>query len=111
VMLWKTIELSTLGWITLAAVVEAPALSLIRIGGLGNLAAAALIFAFGVVPLLSVTVQYEGIGMVNFLWNIVSTILMFMIGIFFFKEKIASLQVLGVILALLGLGLVVLSKE
>lgn len=110
-MPWQTIELHTLGWIALAALVEAPALSLIRMGGIGNLTAAGLIFAFGVVPLLSVTVQYEGIGMVNFLWNILSTILMFMIGIFFFKEKIASLQVVGVILTLLGLGLVVLSKE
>lgn len=105
------LQLKTLGWIALASLVEAPALTLIQKGGLVNLVGASLIFAFGVVPLLSITLQYEGIGIVNFLWNILSTILMFCIGIFFFKEKIASLQVVGIILAMLGLGLVVLSKE
>jgi multidrug transporter EmrE-like cation transporter len=110
-MTWQTIELRTLGWIVLASLVEAPALTLLQTGGLVNLVGASLIFAFGVVPLLSITLQYEGIGLVNFLWNILSTILMFGIGIFFFKEKIASLQVVGVILAMLGLGLVVISKE
>lgn len=106
-----TINPSTLGWIVLAALVEAPALTLLQTGGLVNIAIASLIFAFGVVPLLSITLKYEGIGLVNFLWNILSTILMFCIGTFFFKEKIASLQVVGVMLAMLGLGLVVLSKE
>lgn len=106
-----TIKASTIAWIILAALIEAPALTLLQMGGLVNLAAASIIFAFGVVPLLSIALQYEGIGIINFLWNILSTILMFGIGIFFFKEKIASLQVVGVILAMLGLGLVVLSKE
>lgn len=110
-MTLQTIQLKTLGWIALASLVEAPALTLLQAGGLVNLVGASLIFAFGVVPLLSITLQYEGIGIVNFLWNILSTILMFCIGIFFFKEKIASLQVVGIILAMLGLGLVVLSKE
>lgn len=103
-------ELIPLGWVTLAALVEAPALTLLRMGGLPNMIAAGAIFALAVVPLLTKALQYEGIGIVNFFWNILSTILMFMIGIFFFKEKVANIQIVGIILSLLGLGLVVLSK-
>jgi multidrug transporter EmrE-like cation transporter len=105
------IELIALGWVTLVSIVEAPALTLLRMGGNKNLVLASLIYAVGVVPLLSAALQYEGIGIVNFFWNILSTISMFTIGIFIFKEKISHLQCIGVILCLLGLGLVVVSKE
>jgi multidrug transporter EmrE-like cation transporter len=110
-MALQTIELSTLVLITLLTLVEVPALTLLRIGGIAHLAVASLIFALGVVPLLSIALQYEGIGIVNFFWNIQSTILMFAVGILFFKEKVSTLQMLGVLISLLGMGLVVLSKE
>jgi multidrug transporter EmrE-like cation transporter len=103
-------ELIPLGWVILAALVEAPALTLLRVGGVHNMIGAGAIFAFCVVPLLTKALQYEGIGLVNFFWNILSTTLMFTIGIFFFKEKVANLQIVGVILSLVGLGLIVLSK-
>ena len=103
-------ELTAISWVTLAALIEAVALTLLRLGGLTNMLGASAIFAFGVVPLLSIALQYEGIGMVNFFWNMMSTILMFTIGIFLFKEKVAHLQIVGVLLSLFGLGLVVLSK-
>jgi len=108
---WHTIELTTLAWITLVTLIEAPALALLRMGGPVNIATSSLLFALCVVPLLSIIVQYEGIGVVNFLWNIQSTILMFVIGIFMFKEKVSPLQGMGVILSLLGMSLVVMSKE
>ena len=105
------IEVFALAWVTLVSLVEAPALTLLRMGGSKHIVLASLIYAVGVVPLLSIALQYEGIGIVNFFWNILSTILMFAIGIFMFKEKISHLQGMGVILSLLGLGLVVISKE
>jgi multidrug transporter EmrE-like cation transporter len=100
-----------MAWITLLTLAEVPALTLLRMGGIDRIALAGLIFAFAVVPLLSIALQYEGIGIVNFFWNIQSTILMFAVGVFLFKEKVAPLQIVGVILSLLGMGLVVLSKE
>lgn len=103
-------ELTAISWVTLAALIESIALTLLRIGGIANMLGASAIFAFGVVPLLSIALEYEGIGMVNFFWNMMSTILMFIIGILLFKEKVAHLQIVGVILSLFGLGLVVLSK-
>lgn len=110
-MVWHTIELTTIAWITLLTLVEAPALTLLRMGSIEHIISASLIFAFAVVPLLSIALQYEGIGIVNFFWNIQSTILMFVIGILFFKERISMLQLFGVALSLLGMGIVVLSKE
>jgi multidrug transporter EmrE-like cation transporter len=110
-MVWHTIELTTIAWITLLTLVEAPALTLLRMGSIEHIVIAALIFAFAVVPLLSIALQYEGIGVVNFFWNIQSTILMFVIGIIVFKERHSMLQLFGVILSLIGMGIVILSKE
>ena len=102
---------AAIGWVSLATIVESSALSLLRMGSPLQTAGASLIFAVGVVPLLSMAVKYEGIGMVNFFWNILSTIIMFAIGAIFFKEKIAHLQLIGIILSLLGLGLVISAEK
>ena len=110
-MVAYTMELIALSWVTLVSLVEAPALTLLRMGGMQRIAIASIVYALGVVPLLSVALQYEGIGIVNFFWNILSTILMFAIGIVVFKEKISALKMIGVVLSLLGLGLVLLSNE
>jgi multidrug transporter EmrE-like cation transporter len=107
----STIEMIALTWITIASLVEVPALTLLRMGGIVNISLASIIFALGVVPVLSIALQYEGIGLVNFLWNILSTIIMLVIGIFFFKEKVSVLQLIGVLLSLLGMSLVVVSRE
>ena len=98
-------------WMTLLSSVEAVALTLLRMGGTQKVIIAALIYGLGVVPLLVKTLEYEGIGMVNFLWNIFSTILMFIIGIYIFKEKINYLQIIGILVSFLGIGIVLLSPE
>jgi len=110
-MTMQTINLTTFIFITLLTLVEVPALTLLRMGGMVNIFIASLLFALGVVPLLSVALQYEGIGLVNFFWNIQSTIIMLAVGIVFFKEKISTLQMLGIAISLLGMSMVVLSKE
>ena len=99
------------GWVTLVTFVESSALTLLRMGGTKQLLGARLIYGLGVIPLLSKSLQYEGIGMVNFFWNVLSTIIMFAIGIFFFKEKVANLQLIGIIFSLLGLALVLISDN
>ncbi len=96
---------------TLTAGVEAFGLYFIRLGGFDSLLKASAIFAAGVVPLLRYAVSFEGIGMVNFLWNVVSTLLGFAIGIFLFKEKIKNTQIIGVVVSLLGLGILMMSPE
>jgi multidrug transporter EmrE-like cation transporter len=95
----------------LLTLIESVTLTLLRIGGTWQTVAASAIYALGVVPLLTKTLEYEGIGMVNFVWNLFSTILMFVIGMYSFAEKITGLKTIGVILSLAGLGLIIMSDE
>ena len=57
--------------------------------------------------LLYKMMTYEGVGMVNFLWNIFSTMSGFIIGIMIFKEKVNNLQWAGVALGILAFGLII----
>lgn len=68
-----------------------------------------LIYGLTIPPLLYKMLAYEGIGMINFFWNIFSTLSGFMIGILLFSEVVTNLQWIGIILSMLGIGLVTLS--
>lgn len=57
------------------------------------------------------SLQYEGLGTVNFFWNVASTLSAFAIGAFFFKEKVTSWKMMGVTLSLLGLGMILMSDK
>lgn len=107
--------LGAMSWMSVLSGIEAVALTLLRMEEkrtqLYRIIGAASIYALAVVPLLVKTLEYEGIGMVNFLWNVFSTIIMFAIGIYVFGEKIAGLQLIGIILSLGGLGLILMADS
>ena len=65
-------------------------------------------YAAGAVPLLAFATKYEGIGISNFLWNVLSTLIGFGIGIYFYKEKIRNMQIMGVIVSLVGVAMILL---
>lgn len=67
---------------------------------------ACLIYGLLVPYFLYRLLTYQGIGMVNFLWNIFSTIAGFVIGIYLFKEQIGNLQWIGVALGFLAFILI-----
>jgi drug/metabolite transporter (DMT)-like permease len=54
---------------------------------------------------------YEGVGMVNFLWNIFSTISGFIIGIWLFQEKVNNVQWAGVFLGVLAFALIIFGDQ
>jgi multidrug transporter EmrE-like cation transporter len=99
------------GWVFLCGIVEIFTLTLLRVGGLRNIISASFLFALGVVPLLTHALKYEGIGIVNFMWNVMTTISMFAIGIYMFKEKVQNLQLVGAGISLVGLALILLAPE
>ena len=99
------------GIITTVSIVEAFALYFIRLGGFLNVSIASIIYAVGTVPLLALATKYEGIGLTNFLWNILSTLFGFGIGILMFREKIRNLQIMGVLVSLLGVGMILLDPD
>ena len=100
--------LSAFPWILLSSIVEAGALTILRIGGSWNIIYAAIIFAVAVVPLLSKALEWQGIGMVNFIWNVFSTVFMFLIGYFYFSEKLTYLKLVGISCAFFGIGILLL---
>ena len=64
------------------------------------------------VPLLLLkATTYEGIGIVNFFWNVFSTIMGFIIGMYLFGEKVNNIQWLGVIVSIVGMALILLSEK
>jgi drug/metabolite transporter (DMT)-like permease len=103
--------LQALSIASITGVVEAFGLYFLRLKTINNLFIAMAIYGLGVAPLLYYALNYEGIGMVNFLWNICSTLFGFAIGIYLFKEKVQSIQLIGVIISLLGLGIITLAPE
>lgn len=95
----------------LATLVESAGLTILRTGVPHAVPITSAIYALGVVPLLAYSLNYEGIGMTNFLWNVFSTLAMFFIGIYYFKERVHYLQGIGVAIALLGVGLILMAPE
>ena len=96
---------------SVTGIVEAFGLYFLRLKNIHSLFIAMAIYGLGVAPLLFYALNYEGIGMVNFLWNIFSTLFGFVIGIYLFKEKVHSIQLIGVVISLLGLGIITLAPE
>ena len=98
--------------ITLAvSLVEAVGLTVLRMKQWYSIPVSSSMYAFGVVPLLFMLLKYEGIGMSNFFWNVFSTILMFIIGVYIFHEKLYNLQIIGVIISLFGLFLILIAPD
>lgn len=66
------------------------------------------LLVYAIVPvLLLYSMRYEGIGNMNFYWNVLSTVFVFLIAIYYFGEKVTNTQFIGIILALFGVFLVV----
>ena len=52
------------------------------------------------------TLKYEGMAITNVLWIALSVIVVTVIGYFVFKEEIAPLQIIGVVVIIIGLVLI-----
>jgi len=98
-------------FVLIATIIESIGLTILRQGSTYAIPMTSAIYALGVVPLLHMSLRYEGIGLTNFLWNVISTLVMFAIGIYIFKEKIKKLQFMGVLVCLLGVGMILMSPE
>jgi multidrug transporter EmrE-like cation transporter len=70
-----------------------------------------LIYGIPVSLLLYKLLEFRKIGTVNFFWNIGSSLVGFTIGILWFGEKLINLQLIGVLLGFLGLGLVMIGES
>jgi len=92
------------------SIIEGVGLTVLKSNIKYSIIIASIIYGAVVIPVLNEALQFEGIGMVNFIWNIFSTLIMFMIGIYMFDEKIENKQLIGVCLSLAGLFLILVPK-
>jgi len=56
-------------------------------------------------------VKYEGIGILNMVWNICSTTLVIILGYYIFNEKINNIQYFGIGLGMLSIVLLSLNNH
>ena len=60
-----------------------------------------------IVPyVMLMSLNYDGIGNTNFYWNILSTVFVFIIAIYFFGEQVTNTQFVGIVLSIFGVFLV-----
>jgi len=57
--------------------------------------------------LLLLSLKYQGVGNMNFYWNVMSTVFVFLIAIYYFGEKVTNSQFIGIVLAIFGVFLVI----
>jgi len=55
---------------------------------------------------MGLSLKYEGVAIVNILWVALSTILVTIVGYYFFKEPIALRQFIGIAIIIVGLIIV-----
>ncbi len=66
-----------------------------------------LLYGIPVSLLLYKLLNFKSIAIVNFLWNVCSTLSGFFITLYIFKEKINHLEWLGAALGILSIGLII----
>ena len=70
-----------------------------------------LIYGLAVPFFLYYLLAQKGVGTVNFIWNVFSTIVGFFIGVLLFQEHVESLQWLGVFLGVISFGLILTASK
>ncbi len=64
-------------------------------------------FCYGIVCLLlNRCYDFDGMGMTNFVWSILSIVTMISVGYFIFNESITRYDIIGMVLSVIGLYLI-----
>jgi|UniRef100_A0A6C0KJK7 drug/metabolite transporter (DMT)-like permease len=104
-MLWAAIAYSSL-----MASIDIASLGLAKAAYTGavpvaiGLAVSVLLYA--IQPLLFYNaLSFEGLAVVNLLWNVISSIVVTLLGILYFKEKLTNLKLLGAAFSIVAIWL------
>lgn len=76
----------------------------VYLGGPWPLYAVAFVCYAAVCVILVQSYKYETMGLTNVLWNGVSTVLIFLVGIMFFQERLTGLDIVGTVLVMGGIA-------
>lgn len=69
------------------------------------------IVSYSFVPFLFVkSLKYEGIAVMNLIWNLCSNLIITAIGVLYFKEPLLGTKWIGILLSIFSIGLLSYSK-
>jgi multidrug transporter EmrE-like cation transporter len=71
----------------------------------------AVVFYTIVCFLLFISYRYKGMGIIHVLWSGISILLVLGVSVFYFKEKITTLDKLGIICIIAGMVLILWKNE
>jgi multidrug transporter EmrE-like cation transporter len=57
------------------------------------------------------SLNFSGIGIVNFLWNIITTVCMIIIGYYLFNEKVNHLHLISLLLGIASIILLYFAEK
>ena len=104
----KLFDLTALGFGGAMATIDALILSALKAYSLGwiqwrgTLIIAMLVYSFQ--PLLFLqSLQFNSLTVMNLLWDVMSDVVVTIIGLFYFKEKLTRFKKMGVILSLVSI--------
>jgi len=81
-----------------------------RVPYLGGLAASTALYSLQPFLFLQ-ALRFESMVAANLLWNLISMIVVTLIGVFFFNESIKGLRIVAILLGLLSIGLFTFTEE
>lgn len=65
------------------------------------------VFSYSIVCLLlNKCYDFNGVGMTNFVWSILSIVTMLILGVVFFNESVTKYDIIGILLSISGLYLI-----
>lgn len=73
--------------------------------------AACILYGLLVPYIILISLNYNGIGTVNLLWNIITTVSMIFIGYYLFNEKINNLHFISLFLGVSSIVVLYLAEE
>ena len=70
-----------------------------------------LIYGFIIPFVVLKTLTYSGIGTVNFMWNIITTVSMIIIGHFYFGDKMSNLHLISLMLGIASITVLYIAER
>jgi multidrug transporter EmrE-like cation transporter len=99
---------SSLGFGLFLALIDVLAFPFVKSVSLGSniywMIVPVLLYAVNPIILLQ-SLKIENLAIMNLLWNTISTVLITIICICFFKEQISTIKMVGMVLSILSIGL------
>jgi len=101
--------LGPITYASIMAAIDIVSLALVKQYSLGKTSILAMIIAiciYSLQPILFVyALQFEGMAVMNLLWNVLSSVTVSLVGIWYFKEKLTVAKTLGAILSVIAIFL------